>query len=67
MNVAKVVEDIQGQMQQFDVITTGNQQGINSIIEKAQITNDIARKLDVLIAANQENAEHINVIIRKFE
>lgn len=67
MSVAKVVEDIQGQMQQFDVITTGNQQGINSIIEKAQITNDIARKLDVLIAANQDNAEHINVIIRKFE
>lgn len=66
VNVASAIDDIQRQMKQFDTITSNNQNGIDNIIAKAQVTNDIAQKLRALVSANQKNARNINSIIEKF-
>lgn len=66
INVASAIEDIQRQMKQFDTITSNNQNGIDNIIAKAQVTNDIAQKLRTLVSANQKNARNINSIVDKF-
>ena len=66
VNVASAIDDIQRQMKQFDTITANNQNGIDNIIAKAQVTNDIAQKLRALVSANQKNARNINSIIEKF-
>lgn len=66
INVESAIDDIQRQMKQFDTITSNNQIGIDNIIEKAQITNDIAQKLRALVTANQNNARNINSIVDRF-
>lgn len=67
ISIATAIENIQREMKQFDIIAGSNQVGINNIIAKAQVTNDIAAKLGRLVAANQRNARDINVIIDKFQ
>ena len=67
INVASAIDDIQRQMKQFDTITSNNQNGIDNIIAKAQVTNDIAQKLRMLVSANQKNARNINSIVEKFK
>ena len=67
INVASAIDDIQRQMKQFDTITSNNQNGIDNILAKAQVPNDIAQKLRMLVSANQKNARNINSIVEKFK
>lgn len=67
LGVEDAVVRIRQQMRQFEVIASENQQGINDIMEKAQVTQSIAQKMTLLIDKNQKNSEAIHNIVERFE
>lgn len=66
-SVMQSVNNIQEQTENIQVASNDNEQGIKSIIEKADVTSNLVETIDNLIADNQNSITLIYDIIRKFQ
>lgn len=65
-NVAMSVSNINEQMGNIHIAASDNESGINSIAEKADVTNSMAENINNLLEENKSSAQQINDIIGKF-
>lgn len=65
-NVAMSVSNINEQVGNIHIAASDNESGINSIAEKADVTNSMAENINNLLEENKSSAQQINDIIGKF-
>ena len=66
-SVLQSVDNIQEQTENIQLASGDNEEGIKSIIEKADVTNSLVETIDKLITNNQSNIDMIYEIISKFQ
>ncbi len=65
--VAESVENIREQIGSVTEAVNNNGEGIDNIIDKTEVTNSMAEKINDLISEHMESIDTINTIIGKFE
>lgn len=65
--VAESVENIRQQVGSVTEAVNNNGEGIDNIIDKTEVTNSMAEKINDLISEHMESIDTINTIIGKFE
>ena len=65
--VVDSVDNIQTQTEAIYSASNENEAGIGNIIDKTEITNQMAEKINALVSAQKEKAEQINEIVRQFK
>lgn len=65
--VVTSIVKIQEQMESISRASSDNEAGIDNIIEKTEITNSMAEKINQLIDEYQKNIEQIDSAVQKFE